>query len=355
MVETVTKDSASEQPMGLPGPGTGEGTARGTGAPAGERLAELLERRGRRVYQAGGGWWANVDIGSRYLVSLPDQVCVDVHRDEVDALLRRASAVLARYPSQRRAGLPCGAYVIQDRAYALQKLQKRSRNFVRRGLESCEIRPVDRPELLKQGLELNLDTMARHGRMRPEFGDPKTWARTVEAVYETKGSECWGAFVGGKLGSYVMSCRDANWEHLLIQMSRTELLKSYPNHAIDYLLIERAMANPEIHGVCLGSLPLRQGEGLHNYKVRMGYEVMPQDAVVVVHPLLAPLVTSRVAGPLVRQAGRWNQLAGLSERLEILAAGARMSALEDEELISRELAEFISRRAASTAEGEDHA
>ena len=322
---------------------------------AGERLAELLERRGRRVVQAGGYWWANVDIDSRYFVSLPDQICIDIRREDVDSLLRRASGVVARYPSQQRAGLPCGAYVVQDRAYTLQKLQKRTRNFVRRGLESCQIRQVERSELLKQGRELNLDTMARHGRMRPEFGDPKTWARTVEAVYETKGSECWGAFVGDEMASYVMSCRDAGWEHLLIQMSRTELLKSYPNHAIDYFLIERAMASPGIQGVCLGSLPLRQGEGLHNYKVRMGYEVMPQDAVVAVHPVLSPLATSRIAGPLARQAGRWNQLAGLSERFEILAAGARMSSLDDEELIARELAEWTRRRAAGTAEGEDHA
>ncbi len=321
----------------------------------GERLAELFERRGRRVYQSGGYWWANVDIDSRYFVSLPDQICVDIRREDVDSLLRRASGVLARYPSQERAGLPCGAYVVQDRAYTLQKLQKRTRNFVRRGLESCEIRQLERPELLKQGLQLNLDTMARHGRMRPEFGDPKTWARTVEAVYESPGSECWGAFVGGEMASYVMSCRDASWEHLLIQMSCTALLKSYPNHAIDYFLIERAMANPEIQGVCLGSLPLREGAGLHNYKLRMGYEVRPQDAVVVVHPLLSPLATSRLAGPLVRQAGRWNQLVGLSERLEILAAGARLSSLDDEELITRELAEWTRRRAADQAEGENHA
>lgn len=321
----------------------------------GERLAELFERRGRRVYQSGGYWWANVDIDSRYFVSLPDQICVDIRREDVDSLLRRASGVLARYPSQERAGLPCGAYVVQDRAYTLQKLQKRTRNFVRRGLESCDIRQVERPELLEQGLQLNLDTMARHGRMRPEFGDPNTWARTVEAVYESKGSECWGAFVGDVMASYVMSCRDANWEHLLIQMSRTELLKSYPNHAIDYFLIERAMANPEIQGVCLGSLPLREGAGLHNYKLRMGYEVRPQDAVVVVHPLLSPLATSRIAGPLVRQAGRWNRLAGLSGRLEILAVGARMSSLDDEELIARELAEWTRRRAADQAEGENHA
>ena len=189
----------------------------------------------------------------------------------------------------------------------------------------------------------------------PEFGDPKTWARTVVAVYETQGSACWGAFVGDRMASYVMSCRDAGWEHLLIQMSRSELLKSYPNHAIDYYLIEQAMANPEIEGVCLGSLPLRQGEGLHNYKLRMGYEVLAQDAVLVVHPLLEPLATSRVAGPLMRQAGRWTQLAGLAERLEILAAGARMSSLDDERLIARELSDWTRRRGVGHSEGENDA
>ncbi len=321
---------------------------------AGERLAELLERRGRRVCEAGGAWWASVDIGSRYFTSLPDQVCIDARRDDVQDLLRKTGGVVARYPSKGQVGLPCGAYVVTDREYALAKLQKRTRNFVRRGLESCQVRLVERAELLAQGLELNLETMARHGRMRPEFGDPKTWTRTVEAVYTTKGSECWGAFVGDRMASYVMCCRDARWEHFLIQMSRTELLKSYPNHAIDYFLIERAMANPEVEGVCLGSLPLLPGEGLHNYKVRMGYEVLPQDAVVVVRATLEALVTSRLTGPLLRQAGRWDQLSGLAERLEVLAAGARMSASDDDEDIARELADWEGRRTV-VSEGEGDA
>jgi hypothetical protein len=321
----------------------------------GERLAELLERRGRKVCESAGVWWANVDIDSRYYTSLPDQVCIDVTRDQVGDLLKRVGGLVARFPSVEQAGLPCGAYVVQDREYSLQKLQKRTRNFVRRRLESCTVRPVERHELLVQGFELNLDTMGRHGRMRPEFGDPATWARTVEAVYSTRGSECWGAFVEDRLASYVMSCRDAGWEHLLIQMSRTELLKSYPNHAIDYFLIDRAMRMPEVAGVCLGSLPLRPGEGLHNYKVRMGYEVTPQDAVLAVHPLLKPLATHRMAGPLARQASRWSQLSGLAERLEILAAGARMSALDDEALIERELNEWSRRRMSGAPEGEDNA
>lgn len=137
-------------------------------------------------------------------------------------------------------------------------------------------------------------------------------------------------------------------------MSRIELLKSYPNHAIDYFLIERAMARPEVRGVCLGSLPLRQSEGLHNYKLRMGYEVLPQGAAVVVHPALSPLATSRAAGPLVRQVGRWKGLAELAERLEILATGARLSSLDDEDLIARETAAWNQRRTAAATEGEDN-
>ena len=133
----------------------------------GERLAELLERRGRRVLDVGGVYWTNVDVDSRYYASLPDHLCADCRRQDVRELLRSAGGALARYPSLKQAGLPCGAYVVQDRGYALQKLQKRTRNFVRRGLEACQVRPVERAELLEQGLELNLDTMARHGRMRP--------------------------------------------------------------------------------------------------------------------------------------------------------------------------------------------
>ena len=112
------------------------------------------------------------------------------------------------------------------------------------------------------------------------------------------------------------------------------------------------MADPEVRGVCLGTLPLRQGEGLHNFKMRMGYEVSSHDAVIVVHSMLEPLATSRLAGPFVRQAGRWNQLAALAESLEILAAGARVSSLDDRRLATDELAEWMRRRTVCVAEGE---
>ncbi len=321
----------------------------------GERLAELLERRGRRVVEAAGVWWTSVDIGSRYYTSLPDQLMIECSRDEAHDMLRRSGGLLARYPSNEKAALPCGAYVIQDRGYALQKLQKRTRNFVRRGLESCTVRLVERQELLTQGIELNLDTMARHRRKRPEFGDPAVWAKTVDAVYRTRGSECWGAFVGDRLASYVMCCRDAGWEHLLIQMSRAELLKSYPNHAIDYFLIERAMANPEVEGVCLGSLPLRHSEGLHNYKLRMGYGVLPQGAALAMHPLIEPVAKSRLTAAVARRALRWPQLAAMAESVEILSTGVRVSALEDEKMIARELAAWAERRGGRADEGDDNA
>ena len=72
--------------------------------------------------------------------------------------------------------------------YDFPCVHARQRSKVRRGLEMFTIRPVEESELLRQGLQLNTDTMVRQGRYDPEFGEPARWERLVKAVY---GSSRW--------------------------------------------------------------------------------------------------------------------------------------------------------------------
>jgi hypothetical protein len=187
------------------------------------------------------------------------------------------------------------------------------------------MRPVEQRELLEQGLELNLDTMKRHHRFRPEFGDPAVWKRTVDAVYSVQGSDCWGAFIDGRLASYVMRCLDDNWLHLLIQHSRSADLDKFANHALDYHLITQAMADPAIEGVCMGPMALRESAGLHQYKIRLGYQVIRQNAVIRMHPALAPIAKSDTLYALARWGRKFPPLAPKLERIELLMAGSRLS------------------------------
>jgi hypothetical protein len=69
-------------------------------------------------------------------------------------------------------------------------------------------------------------------------------------------------------------------------MSRTDLLGNYPNHALTYTLTKSALEDETINAVCFGLVGLSSGDGLTEYKLRMGYEIIEQNSAFVLHPLL---------------------------------------------------------------------
>lgn len=292
----------------------------------GERLAELFERWGRTVQEHEGVYWMSVDRGSRVLIPVLDHADLTFAPEACDDLLLRTRSYVARYPSTTQPGLPGGAYVCTDRSYDLGHLTKRMRNYVRRGLEACTIRLLERNELEEQGLILNQDTDAKHGRWRSEFCDPREWKKTMEAVFATRGAFAIGAFVGEQLASYEVGCVDSGWAYGLLQMSRRDLLDHHPNHALDFTFNQHVFADPAVEGVCIGPVPLRGNAGIHNYKLRMGFEVLPRQTVLRVHPWAAPLANHGLTWRLVRHARRTAALQNRLEGIDILVTGSRISA-----------------------------
>ena len=295
----------------------------------GERLAELYERWGRRVFEADGVYFTNVDPGSRMFTPVVDHGDYSFNREQSAGILRRGKGLMLRYPTTRQPGLLGGAYVCEDAGYGLSHLNKRMRNYVRRGLEQCEIRELDRAELLAQGLRLNVDTDQRHGRLRPEFCEEARWKSTVSAAYATPGVFVLGALTGGALASYQIGILDGEWAYALIQMSREDMLAVHPNHALDFTFNQWAFRQGGVRGISIGPVPLRMNEGLHNYKLRMGFKVCGRQTALRLHPLLARLGTSAAIESLLARARQWRPLTARLEGVEIAIRGSRITAQEE--------------------------
>jgi hypothetical protein len=229
-----------------------------------------------------------------------------------------------RYPSQHRPGLPSGIYVCREKAYDLSFVQPRQRTQVRRGLERCEVRAVDQPELLAQGFECNLDTMQRQKRFDSEFGERRQWRRLVGAIQKCPAINAFGAFTNGRLAAYAITCREGGWFHILHQMSRRDSLDQYPNHALSYKLTRDALQDPGVRAVCYGLIGLASGEGLHDYKLRLGYEVEPQNSVFLLHPRVERLLTGTLAARVVGLLRRARPDSERIERIDSVLRGARL-------------------------------
>ena len=257
----------------------------------GEALARFMELRGWKVVQGAGSFWQQ--FRERCYISFPLHVTLDPNPDELDAMLRATGALCFRYSAANSHGLTGGLYVVRDKNFGLTSVHAKVRAKLRRGLERCEIRPVDIDGLAAEGLQLNLETMARQKRFEREFGEPKRWKRFLEAVRRSPSVAAMGAFLDGRLNSYMILQREDGWMHLLYQMTLTSGFEHGANTALHYEVC-RMIADPELDAICSGPLPLAQ-DRMRHFKLHMGMTVLPQTFAFRFHPAVSRLFSGSAA------------------------------------------------------------
>jgi len=268
----------------------------------GSVLARFLELRGRRIARACGALWYQVP--GRFLMSLPYQRLLNPDPAELHAMVRQCGALGARFPSHHWSGLDSGIYVIHRRPYDEKSVHIKQRPRVRRGLEHFRVRTASKAEMLKQGRALNLSTMRRQGRYDDEFGDPRRWQTFVEAAFACMEISCPAAFVGSRMAAYMITCREQGWLHILHQMSNHEDLADFPNHVLTFTVTQQALEDETIETVCYGYQPLFAADGLHEYKERFGYELVPHRSAIQLHPTLGTVLNNSFTRGALRVA-RW--------------------------------------------------
>lgn len=291
----------------------------------GQGLAQFMEHRGRRIVEAGGVLWHETE--SRMYMSVPYTLTPKVSHEELDNLLRRVNGSGVRYPSQTEPGLPGGIYVCQTRDYSLSAVQSRLRSMVRKGLQQCEVKPVTEEVMIREGIQLNRDTMGRQGRFDSEFGDPEQWANLCRAIGKSPKVKAMGSFVDGYLAAYAILYEEDGWTHFLHQNSRLDLLDHYPNHALAYTVTSESLARPGIEGVSYGLKSLVNTAGLHDFKLRIGFECQEQNAVCHLHPALAPMLTSGLAVWSLKKLRELRAEDQRIERIEAVVTAARAARL----------------------------
>jgi hypothetical protein len=111
----------------------------------------------------------------------------------------------------------------------------------------------------------------------------------------------------------------------LHQMSRQEDLPNFPNHLLTFTVRAQAAADASLEAVCYGYVPLFAADGLHEYKLRFGYEMTPHWSAIQLHPLLKAVLDRPVARAAVRMARRWRREDQNLETIETVLEGARSS------------------------------
>ncbi|WP_031500579.1 hypothetical protein [Bryobacter aggregatus] len=266
----------------------------------GVKTAKFFERRGRRIEEFGGVLWHAVE--KRMLIALPYHLDLSFEQAQTAGFLWSTNSAGLRYGSSTQPGTPSGIYTIRDKEYSIEKLPKKYRRDVRIGLERCEIREVDGDTLLREGLQMNIETMQRQKRWEAEYGDAKQFERLVRAIADSDGIFALGAFVEGRLGAYAVCAREDGWLHHLHQFSALELLPHYCNHALCFEMTRREMARPDVEAFCDGFTPLVPLDGLDHFKKNQLFQLEARNTVSHLHPVLDHTLASSAGKALL---GRW--------------------------------------------------
>ena len=244
-------------------------------------------------------------------------------RDEIRDVFKRSHAAVSTF-----IGEPYGAcvansslYLCTDKEYSLSKLGKGARYDISRGLNEFEIRFMDRPEVLTLGEQAYSDTFQRVG-LSSNKRDPFK-LRFRQPVSET----CYlGALKGGRLAAFLLITEVDNWV-AIGGYSANEFLPLRPNNALVYYTLHHYLVERKLSVVSYGLSSLQsvsKAEGLHQFKLKMGFSSIPVHRTIALNPLIRPVV-NRVSWKVI------NGLLKLSPRHPMLkkAEGALRVALQE--------------------------
>jgi hypothetical protein len=175
----------------------------------------------------------------------------------------------------------------------LKHLGPKARNHIRRGLKEFDIRFMEHSEFLSKGAQAYCDTIRRNGfaSITPEhfaigYRVPRPWQKLV------------GAFKDSCLAAYLMVTEFDDWASIE-NYSADRFRPLGVNNALDYFTMHEYLCQERFRGVTygLGSLQTStKADGLHQFKLSMGFEAVPVHRRLVVNPLLRPLVNQALWG-----------------------------------------------------------
>ncbi len=254
-----------------------------------------LERVGERVFTGGKGTiWISHGLGA--ITRLPFSHLASPDLKEVSQLLWRGPTLVADYIQEPNDSHPANTwlYICTDQAYTLDKLVPTMRRNVRRGLKELRIVPINSDELLAHGVKAFCDTRRRNGL---SDGTPEEFKKRFTLRARSQGHVFHGAWKDDQLAAFLSIIEVDNWAEIEGCFSMNDLLKTRPNEALFYSILNYYLVEKKCQVVTYGLSSIQTESnvaGLHAFKAKVGFLAKPVHRVFVIHPLLRPFANQIV-------------------------------------------------------------
>jgi len=253
-----------------------------------EIFSEWLRRQDYVVVKTESSYW--YDAWPRVFQAFPYQWVIQPSKEEINGLLRRQWAVALRYsaPVSQAPGKLSYHAIYDQPVYALENLDRRSRQNIRNGLQNCTVEPIPFQRLADEGWDLEADTASRQGR-KPSMTQ-EIWRKRNLAAVDLPGFEAWGALVEGRLAASLLIFQMGDCVEYLSQQCYHDFLCLRVNNALTYTVTHEMVSRPGIRSIFYTLQSLNAPPSVDEFKFRMGFSARSLRQRVVFHPVLAPAV-----------------------------------------------------------------
>ena len=293
-------------------------------APGGSlaEFADYLKETGQDHFMSGGQLWVPGSSGE--LFRQPVHCTEDVDEQVARQILKlpgvRVLTSLREVDAAHAAN--CILYLCQGAPYGMDRLTRNARKVIRRGTRHFENRRCTWDELASHGYAAFVETDQRHGYATRSPEEFQTFVRRHQAG--DRFFEVWGAWHGETLAGWVLLSKTDNFATFLKVCSRTDYMSKAPNNILHFLPMEAMLNEEGRRYVSTGFSSIQQGAemGLHDFKIRLGFDAIPVHRTFIIAPHMRPFVASQVASRIWDAAARLlpkysklRKLAGMSQVL----------------------------------------
>jgi hypothetical protein len=180
-------------------------------------------------------------------------------------------------------------YVCRDREYDVERLPRKSRRDVRRGLRAVEVRRISFDEVARSGYCSFAETRSRNQAGAP---DAASFAADCRLRAGFACQAAWGAFADGALVAWMTTHRvgaHVDLGSVSLDWEKRALCASY---ALVYTVTRHALVEEQADCVAYGLSSLQEESriaSLHQFKLWLGFRAVPVQRCFEPHPLLSPL------------------------------------------------------------------
>jgi hypothetical protein len=252
---------------------------------------------------------------------------VQADAGQIRRVLKSSGRLAAVFGTDRSTGRQFDTFVIRDRNYGWDALQRQFRQQTQAALGRCGVRPIGWSELKTKAVPLHRDSFARRGGKPGVFGNASDWSQVCEVADTIPGLEAWGAFTAREeLTAYVTTWTDKGVCHAL-NLFRSDLYQNLRStHALFFQMVRENFATKHIEVFSMGRQTLPPMPSVDRFKEHAGFEREPQNVGVIVASPLKYLVRSDLFLSVLRE---WKQRRLLGsqwlEYLEVLEVASRTS------------------------------